>query len=73
MIELLVPIAVLAVAIAAIRAAGVFIAKPKGPPRRVYTQPVISGSWGVQQQQKSQAQPEAPQQTDSTTTREQHP
>jgi len=72
MIELLAPIIVRAVVIAAIRAAGVFIAKPKGPPRRVYTQPVISGSWGVQQQQQ-RAQPEAPQQTDSTTTREQHP
>ena len=52
--ELLVPIAVLAIVIALVRAFGVLVAKPKST-QRVYTKPVISGSWG---QRQNQTQPE---------------
>lgn len=52
---LFVPVAVLAIAIAAVRAAGVLIVKPPKA-RRVYTKPVISGSWGQQQQAQMQGQ-----------------
>lgn len=52
--ELLVPIAFLAVVIAIIRALGVLMVKPQNT-RRVYTQPVISGSWG-----QTHARPGAP-------------
>lgn len=52
--ELFVPIAVLAVAIAIVRAVGVLVVKPRNT-ERVYTKPVISGSWGQQQQLQSQS------------------
>jgi hypothetical protein len=52
--ELFVPIAVLAVAIAIVRAVGVLVVKPRNT-ERVYTKPVISGSWGQQQHQQSQS------------------
>jgi hypothetical protein len=52
--ELFVPIAVLAVAIAIVRAVGVLVVKPRNTDR-VYTKPVISGSWGQQQPHQSQS------------------
>jgi hypothetical protein len=61
--ELFVPIAVLAIAIALVRAFGVLMVKPKNT-ERVYTKPVISGSWGQQQQKQSQSEQH------ETTTRE---
>ncbi|MBX3351425.1 MAG: hypothetical protein KF684_00705 [Phycisphaeraceae bacterium] len=61
--ELLIPIIVLAIGVAAVRVIGIVLAKP-GKVDRVYTKPVISGSWGVaererqrQEQQKQQQQP----------------
>ncbi|MGP1310545.1 MAG: hypothetical protein ACTS27_10145 [Phycisphaerales bacterium] len=57
-----VPIIVLAIAIALVRAMGVLMVKPRST-ERVYTKPVISGSWGQQQA--------TAQQTD-TTSREPH-
>lgn len=63
--ELFVPIAVLAIAIALVRAFGVLAVKPKRT-ERVYTKPVISGSWGQQQRQQSQSK------QNDTETREQN-
>lgn len=57
--ELFVPIAVLAIAIALVRAFGVLMVKPKNT-ERVYTKPVISGSWGQRQSQSQEKQNDTP-------------
>lgn len=48
--EILLPIVALAIGVAIARVIGIMLAKP-GKVDRVYTKPVISGSWGRQSEQ----------------------
>lgn len=65
--EILLPIVVLAIGVAAARVIGIFLAKP-GKVTRVYTKPVISGSWGVAERERQREQERQQQEQQQTVT-----
>lgn len=69
--EILLPIVVLAIGVAAARVIGIMLAKP-GKIDRVYTKPVISGSWGEAEREKQRQEQQKQNQPTDTNPSESH-